>query len=143
MPQGTVTPDPAAGSDDVRLWRYAATVDPYFGHRSYCALEREFAESFARWNAQSEVQQHLDAESGAGERRLYAPDIRVDHTVLDLREVSRGAGFTPQEIEERIPTLLDRGIRWVLWYALPREGRRWAQAIYIGSTSVPAFRIDE
>lgn len=125
----------------MRLWRYATTVDPYFGHRSYWALDREFAESFARWNAQPEVQQHLDAESGAGERRLYATDIRLDGTVLDLREVSLGVDFTPQEIEARIPMLLERGVCWVLWFELPWEGRRWAQAIYIGATPVPAFEV--
>jgi hypothetical protein len=127
----------------VRLWRYATTVDPYFGHRSYWALDRESAESFARWNAQPEVQQHLDAESGAGERRLYATDIRLDSTVLDLREVSLGMDFTPQEIEARIPKLLESGIRWVLWFELPWEGHRWAQAIYIGDTPVRAFEVDE
>lgn len=126
----------------MRLWRYATAVNPYFGHRSYWALDREFAESFARWNAQMQVQQHLDIASGAGERRLYSTDVCLDGTVQDLRGVSLAVDFTPQEIESGIPLLLERGILWVLWYELPWEGRRWAQAIYIGSTPVPAVTAD-
>jgi hypothetical protein len=84
------------------------------------------------------VQDHLDADSGAGKRTLYVTEIALDERVLDLREASIALDFTPQEIEGRIPALAASGILWVLWFELPCEGRRWPQAIHIGVDPVSA-----
>ena len=65
------------------------------------------------------MQDHLDADSGAGKRTLYVTEITLDESVLDLREASIALDFTPQEIEARIPALAASGILWVLWFERP------------------------
>jgi hypothetical protein len=129
----------------MKLYRAAASVNPWLGFQSFWTPDKERAEWFAKWLTDPEP---IYVALNAVRLPLKDPDDIAIY-VADVDPAGVEQLFPPGGVLELAPEkvlahaykYMARGVQWLLFHEGFVDGQLWVTALYIGEEPVAAERV--